>query len=83
MGVTVNTEAGLGLPLSMSWKAPRANRALISSGRLILANPDLPERLARNAPLNTPDHATFYGGEIHQRLRGQRRALHNLSEQDL
>lgn len=31
-------------------------------GRWALANPDLVERLRRNAPLNTPDHTTFYGG---------------------
>jgi len=47
----------------------RANEALqnghadlISFGRLFIANPDLPERFAQNAPLNTPDQATFYGG---------------------
>ena len=26
-----------------------------------LANPDLPKRLAQNAPLNAPDPSTFYG----------------------
>ena len=31
-------------------------------GRLFLANPDLPERFRLNAPLNTPDESTFYGG---------------------
>jgi N-ethylmaleimide reductase len=36
---------------------------LVSFGRLFLANPDLLERLARHAPLNTPDPATFYGGD--------------------
>jgi N-ethylmaleimide reductase len=37
---------------------------LVSFGRLFLANPDLPERFAKNAPLNSPDRATFYeGGE--------------------
>ncbi|MFQ6022567.1 MAG: alkene reductase [Acidiferrobacterales bacterium] len=35
---------------------------LIAFGRLFLANPDLPERLAKNAPLNIPDPETFYGG---------------------
>ncbi len=30
-------------------------------GKQFLANPDLPERFANNAPLNTPDPATFYG----------------------
>jgi N-ethylmaleimide reductase len=33
-------------------------------GSLFLANPDLPERFRRGAPLNKPDQATFYtGGE--------------------
>ncbi|MDO9372433.1 MAG: alkene reductase [Gammaproteobacteria bacterium] len=47
----------------------RANAALakgeadmVAFGVLFLANPDLPLRFARGAPLNTPDQATFYGG---------------------
>ena len=36
---------------------------LVSFGRIFLANPDLPKRLALNAPLNEPDPATFYGGD--------------------
>ncbi|MGW4407620.1 alkene reductase [Nonomuraea sp. NPDC004702] len=36
---------------------------LIAFGRLFLANPDLPRRLATGAPLNAPDPATFYGGD--------------------
>lgn len=32
----------------------------IAFGVPFLANPDLPERLRRNAPLNAPDEATFY-----------------------
>lgn len=35
---------------------------LISVGALALANPDLVARLRSDAPLNTPDPATFYGG---------------------
>jgi N-ethylmaleimide reductase len=35
---------------------------LIAYGRLYIANPDLPERFAANASLNTPDRSTFYGG---------------------
>jgi N-ethylmaleimide reductase len=35
---------------------------LISFAALFLANPDLPRRLARGGPFNTPHHATFYGG---------------------
>jgi N-ethylmaleimide reductase len=36
---------------------------LISYGTLFLANPDLPDRFRRNAPLNAPDIKTFYVGE--------------------
>jgi N-ethylmaleimide reductase len=36
---------------------------LISYGALFLANPDLPERFKKNAPLNAPDIKTFYAGE--------------------
>lgn len=32
-------------------------------GAAFLANPDLPVRFAKDAPLNTPDKATFYGGD--------------------
>ena len=35
---------------------------LVAFGVLFLANPDLPERFRRGAPLNAPDRATFYGG---------------------
>ncbi|MBK1721096.1 alkene reductase [Thiocystis violacea] len=38
---------------------------LIAFGKLFIANPDLVERLRRNAPLNAPDEATFYGGDAH------------------
>jgi N-ethylmaleimide reductase len=34
---------------------------LVSFGRSFIANPDLPQRFALNAPLNTPDERTFYG----------------------
>lgn len=35
----------------------------IAFGRLLIANPDLVERFRRGAPLNVPDHGTFYTGE--------------------
>ena len=39
---------------------------LVSFGRLFLANPDLVERLLKNATLNVPmDQRTFYGGGAH------------------
>ena len=34
----------------------------VAFGRSFLANPDLPERIKGDSPLNTPDRATFYGG---------------------
>jgi N-ethylmaleimide reductase len=36
---------------------------LIAFGAPFLANPDLPLRYLRGAPLNAPDPATFYAGE--------------------
>lgn len=36
---------------------------IVSYGALFLANPDLPERLRVGGPFNTPDNATFYGGD--------------------
>lgn len=36
---------------------------VITFGALFLANPDLPVRLANGGPFNTPDRATFYGGD--------------------
>jgi N-ethylmaleimide reductase len=35
---------------------------LVAFGVLFIANPDLPERFAKNAALNEPDPNTFYGG---------------------
>jgi N-ethylmaleimide reductase len=39
------------------------NADMISFGTLFLANPDLPERFKLNAPLNSPERSTFYGGD--------------------
>lgn len=36
---------------------------VVAFGALFLANPDLPVRLAAEGPYNTPDRATFYGGD--------------------
>ncbi|MEU9502115.1 alkene reductase [Streptomyces sp. NPDC048196] len=36
---------------------------LLAYGALFLANPDLPRRLALGGPFNTPDRASFYGGD--------------------
>jgi N-ethylmaleimide reductase len=40
----------------------RGKADLIAFGRKFLANPDLPERLRKNLPLNADDPATYYGG---------------------
>jgi len=37
----------------------------VSFGRLFIANPDLPIRFRTGHPLNTPDRASFYGGDEH------------------
>jgi N-ethylmaleimide reductase len=34
----------------------------VAFGRSYIANPDLVERLQKDAPLNEPQPATFYGG---------------------
>ncbi|WP_438016322.1 alkene reductase [Sorangium sp. So ce315] len=50
-----------GYTLEAAEQALRAGAAdLVSFGAPFLANPDLPERLLRRAPLNPPDVATFY-----------------------
>ena len=54
------------------YDAERGERAIadgsadaVAYGRLFLANPDLPARLRRRAPLNAPDPKSFYGGDEH------------------
>jgi N-ethylmaleimide reductase len=48
---------------SRAMKAIADGRAdFVSFGKLFLANPDLPLRFARSAPLNVPDRGSFYGG---------------------
>jgi N-ethylmaleimide reductase len=34
----------------------------VAFGKLFIANPDLPQRIQRNAPLNEPDIPGFYAG---------------------
>ncbi|MBX9617220.1 MAG: alkene reductase [Caulobacteraceae bacterium] len=52
-----------GLTKALAQKALDDGRAdLVSVGVPVLANPDLVERWKQDAPLNTPDKATFYGG---------------------
>ena len=45
-----------------AWAINAGNADLIAFAKLFIANPDLVERFARNAALNTPDGKTFYGG---------------------
>jgi N-ethylmaleimide reductase len=55
--------ANNGYTRELAIESLRDGRAdLIAFGKAFIANPDLPERLRRNAPLNEPDKATFYGG---------------------
>ena len=42
--------------------AVAAGADIVAFGRPFIANPDLVARLEKNAPLNEPDRATFYGG---------------------
>lgn len=52
-----------GCTRDLAIEAVEGGRAdLVAFGQLFIANPDLVERLRRDAPLNTPDQATFYGG---------------------
>ncbi|WP_295433781.1 alkene reductase [uncultured Thiodictyon sp.] len=56
--------ANNGYTRELALAARAANTAdLIAFGRPFIANPDLVERLRRNAPLTEPDQATFYGGD--------------------
>jgi N-ethylmaleimide reductase len=58
--------ANNGYTRDLAIEAVTSRRAdLIAFGKAFIANPDLVERLRRNAPLNTPDQATFYGGDAH------------------
>jgi len=43
----------------------REDADLVAFGRFFIANPDLPERLRRELPLNPYDRSTFYGGDAH------------------
>ncbi|MGK9166812.1 alkene reductase [Inquilinus limosus] len=58
-----STIANNGYDRAMAVEAVESGRAdLVAFGRPFIANPDLVERLRLDAPLNTPDQATFYGG---------------------
>ncbi|MGK9236989.1 alkene reductase [Inquilinus limosus] len=56
--------ANNGYDRGMAIEAVESGRAdLVAFGRPFIANPDLVDRLRLDAPLNTPDQATFYGGD--------------------
>jgi len=61
-----NYMANLGYDLEKAQAALANGHAdLVSFGTLFLANPDLVARFKAKAELNTPDQATFYGGDEH------------------
>lgn len=55
-----------GYTLERAQDAIQTHKAdLVAFGRPFIANPDLPERLRTQSPLNVADPATFYGGGVH------------------
>ncbi len=46
------------------------NADAVAWGKLFIANPDLPTRFLKGAPLNTPDNETFYVAPAGDRNRG-------------
>lgn len=53
--------ANNGYDRAMAIEAVESGRAdAVAFGRLFIANPDLVQRLKKNAPLNSPDPTTFY-----------------------
>ena len=55
--------ANNGYDRAMAMEAVESGRAeAIAFGKPYIANPDLPERLEKDAPLNEPNPKTFYGG---------------------
>ncbi|MEW5421274.1 alkene reductase [Amorphus sp. 3PC139-8] len=57
--------ANNGYTREMAIEAVETGKAdIVAFGRPFISNPDLVERLERNAPLAEPDRATFYGGGV-------------------
>ena len=46
------------------------NADAVAWGQLFIANPDLPARLRRGGPLNTPDASTFYASPGSDPVKG-------------
>jgi len=59
-GVLIAADGFTGSTARAAVAEGRANA--VAFGRHFIANPDLPERLRRDAPLNPYDRTTFYGG---------------------
>ena len=58
--------ANNGYDLQLAQQTLAADKAdAIAFGKPFIANPDLVDRFRQNAPLNTPDAKTFYGGDAH------------------
>jgi N-ethylmaleimide reductase len=58
--------ANNGYTRELAIEARASNKAdLIAFGKDFISNPDLVERLRRNAPLNALDATTLYGGDAH------------------
>jgi N-ethylmaleimide reductase len=56
--------ANNGYDLQLGNKAIEQNNAdMVAFCKFFIANPDLPERFAKNLPLNESDQTTFYGGD--------------------
>ncbi|MFZ3141394.1 alkene reductase [Polaromonas sp.] len=51
-----------GYDKAMAEQAVKDGADLVAFGKPFIANPDLVQRLRTDAPLNTPDQTTFYGG---------------------
>lgn len=54
--------AGNYTPASANAAVSAGHADAIAFGRLFISNPDLPERIRKDAPLNSYNRATFYGG---------------------
>jgi N-ethylmaleimide reductase len=60
-GVLVLNRGGADLPARIA-DIDNGTADVIAVASMSLANPDLVERIKKNAPLNTPDPSTFFGG---------------------
>jgi N-ethylmaleimide reductase len=61
-GVLILNRGGADLPTRLA-DLDNGIADIVSIGSMSLANPDLPERIRKNASLNAPDPATFFGGD--------------------